>query len=183
KAITAVAIFTLIERGRLNLSDKVFGPEGVLGNDYAGDRPYQSHVTDITIDHLLTQTSGLVPSGPGDPLFQYFNFTHSELMKLVLTNVPLTNIPGKAYSYSNFAYCVLGRVIEKVSGQSYEAFVINTILKKCGIEDMRIAVNGHQPVPQEVQYYPQPGEDPYYFNISRTDSEGGWLGSSTSLVK
>ena len=51
KPITSVAIFTLIEKGRLNLNDKVFGSSGVLGIKY-GKGPYKQYVTDITVDHL-----------------------------------------------------------------------------------------------------------------------------------
>ena len=53
KPITSVAIFSLIEQGKLNLGDKVFGPSGVLGTKY-GKPPYQQYVTDVTVDHLLT---------------------------------------------------------------------------------------------------------------------------------
>ena len=56
KPITSVAIFTLVEQGKLNLTDKVFGPSGVLGNTY-GKPPYKQYVTDITVDDLLTHTS------------------------------------------------------------------------------------------------------------------------------
>jgi CubicO group peptidase (beta-lactamase class C family) len=57
KPITSVTIFSLIEQGKLNLGDKVFGPSGVLENKY-GKPPYKQYVTDITVDHLLTHTAG-----------------------------------------------------------------------------------------------------------------------------
>ena len=41
---------------------------------------------------------------------------------------PLDHDPGKKEVYSNFGYCVLGRVIEKASGKRYEAFVRDTVL-------------------------------------------------------
>ena len=66
KPITAVAIFTLIEKGQLNLNDKVFGSSGVLGTKY-GKGPYKQYVTDITVDHLLTHTSGGGPTIPPIP--------------------------------------------------------------------------------------------------------------------
>ena len=49
--------------------------------------------------------------------------------------------PGTAYAYSNFGYCILGRVIEKVSGQSYGQFVQNEVLKPLGIQNMRLGKN------------------------------------------
>jgi CubicO group peptidase (beta-lactamase class C family) len=50
KPITAVTIFSLIEAGKLNLSDLVFGSAGLLGTKY-GKAPYKAYVTDITVDH------------------------------------------------------------------------------------------------------------------------------------
>jgi CubicO group peptidase (beta-lactamase class C family) len=55
KPITSVTIFTLIEKGSLNLNDKVFGASGILGTKY-GKAPYRQYVTDVTVDHLLTHT-------------------------------------------------------------------------------------------------------------------------------
>lgn len=46
--------------------------------------------------------------------------------------------PGSRYAYSNFGYCLLGRVIESVSGQSYEKFVTDRILKPCGMTQTRL---------------------------------------------
>lgn len=57
KPITAVALFTLIQQGKVRLEDKVFGKNSILGNKY-GTPPYKRYVEDITIDHLLTHTCG-----------------------------------------------------------------------------------------------------------------------------
>ena len=57
KPITSVALFTLIQQGKIRLEDKVFGKDGILGNKY-GTPPYKRYVEDITIDHLLTHTCG-----------------------------------------------------------------------------------------------------------------------------
>ena len=52
--------------------------------------------------------------------------------------MPLDHEPGTAYAYSNFGYCLLGRVIEKVTGERYGAYVREAVLKRCGIDTMRI---------------------------------------------
>jgi CubicO group peptidase (beta-lactamase class C family) len=59
--ITSVTIFTLIEKGKLHLNDKVFGSSGILGTKY-GKSPYKQYVTDITVDHLLTYIIRETPS-------------------------------------------------------------------------------------------------------------------------
>ena len=79
KPFTSVAIFTLVEQGKLNLSDKFFGPSGVLDNMY-GKPPYKQYVTDITVDHLLTHTSGAWPNDSADPMFRFRLWDHKKLI-------------------------------------------------------------------------------------------------------
>ena len=79
KPFTSVAIFTLVEQGKLNLSDKFFGPSGVLDNMY-GKPPYKQCVTDITVDHLLTHTSGAWPNDSADPMFRFRSWDHKKLI-------------------------------------------------------------------------------------------------------
>jgi len=57
KPVTACAIMDLVERGLLRLEDRVFGRGAVLGTDY-GRAPYGANLEQITIEHLLTHTSG-----------------------------------------------------------------------------------------------------------------------------
>ena len=66
KAITSVALFTLIEQGKVHLTDKIFGPEGILGTDYGGPR-YRRYIEEIRVDHLLTHTCGGWPGNEEDP--------------------------------------------------------------------------------------------------------------------
>ena len=79
---------------------------------------------------------------------------------------------------------MLGRVIEQVTGQPYAAYVQANILAPCGITTMQIAENKEsQRAPNEVVYYGQYSEDPYKINVTRMDSHGGWIASSTQLVQ
>jgi len=183
KPITSVAIFMLVEQGKLKLNDKVFGPSGVLGTKY-GKSPYKQYVTDVTVDHLLTHTSGGWPNDNTDPMFQHNGWDHDKLISWAIQNLPLTYPPGTHWAYSNFGYCVLGRVIEAVTNQPYAAWVQANVLAPCGIGDMKIAENKEgQRAPSEVIYYGQFGEDPYKFNVERMDSHGGWIATASDLVK
>jgi CubicO group peptidase (beta-lactamase class C family) len=183
KPITSVTIFSLIEQGKLNLTDKVFGPSGILGDKY-GKAPYKQYVTDVTVDNLLTHTSGGWPADSTDPMFRFDSWDQAKLITWTLANLPLTSPPGTNWAYSNFGYCVLGRVIEQVTGQPYDTYVQANILTPCGITDMKIAGNKmNQRAPNEVIYYGQYGEDPYKMNVTRMDSHGGWIASSTDLVQ
>jgi len=183
KPITSVAIFSLIEQGKLNLTDKVFGPSGILGTKY-GKGPYKQYVTDVTVDHLLTHTSGGWPSDDTDPMFQHNSWDQEKLISWTIENLPLSNPPGQQWAYSNFGYCVLGRIIEQVSGQPYANYVQANILAPCGISDMGIARNkDSQRLSNEVEYYGQYSEDPYKINATRLDSTAGWVASPSDLVQ
>jgi len=183
KPITAVAIFSLIENGKLNLTDKVFGPGAILGTNY-GKPPYKTYVADITVDHLLTHTAGGWPADANDPMLHNNGWDQAKLIASTIENVPLTAQPGTQWIYSNFGYCILGRVIEQVTGQPYATFVQANILAACGITTMQIARNSERDrAANEVVYIGQYSEEPYKINITRMDSTDGWIASSTQLVQ
>ncbi|HEX4378580.1 MAG TPA: serine hydrolase domain-containing protein [Candidatus Acidoferrum sp.] len=182
KPITSVAIFTLLERGKLNLNDKVFGPSGILAEDYG--KSFRQYVTDVTVDHLLTHTSGGWPNDDTDPMFKNNSWDHKRLITDAIATLPLTYAPGTHWAYSNFGYCILGRVIEKISGQPYETFVQQSVLAPCGITDMRVAGNTYRDrAPNEVEYLGQFNENPYNMNVRRMDSHGGWIATPNDLAK
>ncbi len=183
KPLTAVAIFTLIEQGRLRLDDKVFGGAGILRADY-GKPPYGPHIEDITVEHLLTHTSGGWPNDGTDPMFSNPQMNHQQLIAWTLANRPLKNPPGVAHAYSNFGYCVLGRVIEKVTRQSYADYVRTGVLSRCGVTQMRLAGNTlAQRASGEVVYAGQDGGAPYGMNVTRMDAHGGWIANASDLVR
>jgi CubicO group peptidase (beta-lactamase class C family) len=183
KPITAVTIFSLVEAGKLNVSDHVFGSTGILGTKY-GKAPHGTYLTDITVDHLLAHTAGGWAADQNDPMFEHDGWDQGKLVTETITNVPLTHQPGTQWAYSNFGYCVLGRVIEQITGQPYEGYVQTNILAPCGIATMQIAQNSEKHrAPAEVIYIGEYSEDPYKLNINRMDSTAGWIASATQLVQ
>lgn len=181
--ITSVTIFSLIEQGKLHLTDKVFGPSGILGTTY-GKPPYKQYIADVSVDHLLTHTAGGWLSDSTDPMMHNLSWDHTKLITETIANMPLVNPPGTHWAYSNFGYCVLGRVIEQVTGQPYGSYVQANILAPCGITTMQIAANKEsQRAANEVVYYGQFSEDPYKLNVTRMDANAGWIASSTELVQ
>jgi CubicO group peptidase (beta-lactamase class C family) len=184
KPVTSTAIFTLIEQGRLGLDDLIFGAPGLLKFDYGKD--YPEVVNKITLHHLLTHTCGGWDNSGRDPMFSRPGMDHKELITWAVHNLPLQYAPGTHYAYSNFGYCILGRVIEKITGQSYAEFVQQTVLAKCGLNDMRLAGNTlAQRAAGEVVYYGQAGSgpNPYGMNVTRMDSHGGWIARPSDLVQ
>jgi CubicO group peptidase (beta-lactamase class C family) len=182
KPITSAGIFTLIEAGKLKLDRHVFGSNSILGDDYPTP-PNRSIVEEITIEHLLTHTTGGWGNDANDPMFSNKEMNHRELIAWTLEHMPLTIPPGKSFAYSNFGYCILGRVIEKLTGQTYEQYIKDNILKRCDISDMRIAGNTlEERATNEVKYYNQTRGDPYGMNVARMDSHGGWIGTPSDLT-
>jgi CubicO group peptidase (beta-lactamase class C family) len=184
KSITATTIFRLIEDGKVRLSDKVFGPQAILGTDY-GAPPYKQYVEEITVDHLLTHTAGGWENDRNDPMFRHFGMNHKELITWTIANQPLQKPPGTHFAYSNFGFCILGRVIEKLTGKPYAEAVQELVLGPCGISNMRIAGNTRaERAPNEV-IYDQSGGDPYAkdMDVRRMDSHGGWLATPTDLAR
>ncbi len=178
KPITATAVMMCVEKGLLKLDDKVFGPQGILGGDYSGD------MAAITIDHLLTHTSGGWANDKNDPMFKNPAMKHDELIVWTLANQMQTHKPGEHYAYSNFGYCVLGRVLEKVMTLPYEKLVTQHVLSKCGITSMKIAGNTlAERQPKEVMYLTEKPGAAYGINVTRMDSHGGWIATAGDLVR
>jgi CubicO group peptidase (beta-lactamase class C family) len=192
KPITSAGIFTLVEAGKLRLDAYVFGRNSILGDEYPmlptpldlmKDDAFRSNIEQITIEHLLTHTTGGWGNRSHDPMLLNKEMKHRELITWTLEHMPLAIPPGESFAYSNFGYCILGRVIEKLTGQAYEQYIKENILKRCGIVDMQIAGNTLKDrAINEVKYYSQVGRDPYGLNVARGDSNGGWIATPSDLT-
>lgn len=184
KPITSAAILRLVEEGRLGLDERVFGVGGVLGFTY-GTLPYNNALRMVTVRHLLTHTVGEFTwsnePGAGDPMFQHPEMSTDQLITWTLDAKPLTNPPGSAYHYSNFGYCLLGRIIEVRSGLDYETYVKSRLLTPAGAGAMTIGGDTlAQRRPNEVVYY---ANGAYDMRVHRMDSHGGWIASPIDLVR
>lgn len=182
KPITSVVLHRLFELGRLKPEDHVFGPNGLLAQFPA---PTPAH-REITVHHLLTHTSGGWGNKKNDPMFQKSAMNHKELIAWTLRAVPLEARPGETYAYSNFGYCLLGRLIEAVTGESYEAATRRLVLEPCGAAAMTLAgTTRAERQPGEVVYHGSKGEDPYRpgLNVRRMDAHGGWLASAEEVLR
>lgn len=180
KPITAIAILKLVQDGLITLDQKVFGTGGILENDY-GNPPAGSNKDLITVRHLLDHKSGWINS-PNDPMFSDISNTQTQLITDLLANRPLANSPGSTVYYLNFGYCVLGRIIEKITNMTYDNYV-QTLITPMGITDMKIAGNRlNDRFPNEVKYY-QTEFSPYAMNMTRMDSHGGWIATGKDLAR
>ncbi|MBT8266648.1 MAG: beta-lactamase family protein [Bacteroidia bacterium] len=119
KQLTAAAILILEQDGKINTTD-------TLSKFY----PWSKKTKNITIEHLLTHTSGVTD------IFNIPNFftlssqkkSISDLSKMIL-DIDLEFEPGTQYQYSNGGYALLAQLIEKLSGVSYQEFLNTHIFK------------------------------------------------------
>lgn len=203
KPITAVAILKLAQDGRLDLDAKAFT---LLDIDLEKADP---RLVDITIRQLLQHTGGWDREKSGDPMFRPFDIASelgvplppdpSAIIRFMVRR-PLDTDPGTRHAYSNFGYCVLGRVIEKITGEPYEVHVRKSVLTPMGITGMRLGKTLPEGrAPGEVHYYPVTGPQarpvfeslkskevpwPYGgFCLEAMDAHGGWLASAPDLVR
>ncbi len=180
KVLTWIATLRLIDDYGSPLDDIVFGSNSILGKDYPAP-PIGSGKNLVTVGNFLEHKSGWINS-PYDPMMVNNTLTQSQIIRDVLLNRPLTYAPGTTYYDLNFGYCVLGRVIEKVTNIPYENYV-KSIMNEFGVTSIKIGGNTlRERLLHEVKYY-QNEEDPYSLNIRRMDAHGGWIASAKDLAK
>jgi|SRR5581483_7530418 len=208
KPITAVAILKLVEEGKLKLDDRAFEILKLQAHLEDKKKP-DPRLKKVTIRHLLQHTGGWDRTQSFDPMFRSVVIAKAlavpppagpgDIIRYMLGQ-PLDFDPGTRYAYSNFGYCVLGRIIEKVTGQTYESYVKQHVLGPLGIRDMRIGKTlppGR--APKEVHYYDEKerfgpavfadilGKKvplPYgAWHLEAMDSHGGWIASAVDLVR
>lgn len=140
KPITAAAVLTLVDQGKLRLEDKAFALMSDL-KPPPGEH-FDSRLREITVRQLLHHAGGLVRAHA--PLPQVARRLHVELPVTVTQAIavslgkPLLFDPGRNSKYSNLGFLTLRLVVAHVSGQDYETFTAEQVLKPMGIRDAHL---------------------------------------------
>ena len=207
KPLTAVAIMQLVDAGELRLEDAVYSILDEYEPHLDDGVELDMRQNDITILHLLQHRGGWDRDMSFDGMFQSIRFAnalgmpppagHEEIIRC-MRGVPLDFRPGERFAYSNYGYCLLGRVIEKITGQSYEAYVKEHVLRPLGIIHLDIGRTALElRRPEEVRYYDpsvahsvfaddlnQRVASPYgAWYLESMDSHGAWIASAKDLVR
>jgi len=128
KQFTAMLTLQLVEQGKIKLDGKI--------TDYLPD--YRKDVGDrVTIHHLLTHTSG-IPSYTGQPgFFENVSRNPYKVADFVkkYASGDLEFEPGSKFSYNNSGYFLLGAIIERVTGKTYEQALKDNILDPVGMKN------------------------------------------------
>jgi CubicO group peptidase (beta-lactamase class C family) len=206
------------------LSDKPFAPGGILNADpyFANANITDTRVYNITIQHLLEHSAGWNRSlpMPQNPLPPYpWGVGHSDPIgfPLHVTQTlgeanPVTRramikfsiqkgldfAPATAHHYSNMGYLVLGEVIEKKTGMTYENYVKQNIFAPLGIDDIRLGKSLlADKQEREGEYITSPTYTtlsaygtgqfvPWEYgghSIEAMDAHGGWVATARDLVR
>ncbi len=185
KPITGAVVKSLIRAGELDAELAVF--------PFLDIRPFRGKLGDerlntITISHLLEHQGGWDHEATFDPMYRLKHIqsemhisgtlTSHRVIQYMLSQ-PLQFSPGEKRAYSNFGYVVLGRVIEKVTGQEYVDVVRSRIFEPLGTSEIHIsgvpqARNRHVEV-----FYPHSNG----FNMTARDSAGGLAASAPAMCQ
>ena len=176
KQFTAASILLLAERGKLKIED-----------------PVKAHMPDapaawdkITIFHLLTHTSGIpnFTSFPEYPKMEPFAATPAEVAAH-FRDKPLDFQPGEKWSYSNSGYLLLGYLIEKITGGTYETFVRENIFAPLGMKDTGLDSNSAVMAHRAAGYTPSPKGivNAGFIHMSIPHAAGAMYSTTEDLLK
>jgi len=205
KPITSAAIMQLVDRKKLKLSDRVIA---VLNLKPPKSGKVDPRFKKVTVRHLLIHAGGWDRSKSGDPMFRPVRIAKSfgltppatarQVARYMLTQ-PLDFEPGASGAYSNFGYCLLGRIIEAKTKMTYEQYVRKELLAKIDITRMQIGRSLlSKRAKGEVKYhtrgkhkapsvFPPIGRSvPVQYggmHVEAMDAHGGWIASAIDLVK
>lgn len=144
KMYTGTSIMQLVEAGKIKLDAKV--------GEYLTDYPNQDVAQKVTIHHLLTHTGGT-----GDYAVPEYRARAAEIKEHkdfveLLGARGLGFEPGTKWEYSNYGMVLLGRIIEVVSGQSYNDYIGDHVLSPAGMEPMPEPPDGQRPEGLSIPY-------------------------------
>ena len=207
KPITAVAILTLVHQGKLDLDTPYLEILDLEDEIAAAGDSFDPRQRDVTVRFLLQHRGGWDRDASFDPMFRSVPFARAQnvlppagpnTVIAAMMSHKLDFNPGEKYAYSNYGYCLLGRIVEQLSGQTYEEFVREEVLRPMRIRSMRIgATRLAGRAEGEVRYFAsgegrsvfaddlnQAVPHPYgAWYLEAMDAHGGWIASAPDLAR
>jgi CubicO group peptidase (beta-lactamase class C family) len=172
KQFTAIAIMLLIEQRKLSLETRI---NNILPE-------YPSFNKEITVKHLLSHTSGMNDYIDWAKIRE--DLSLNELINS-FKDKPLIASPGEKYRYSNPGYVLLGAIIEKVSGQTYEDFITENVINPLNLNNTYYGSNS-KIIPNLVRGY-RKRDDKFinapYMSMTHPYAAGSLLSNVDDLVK
>lgn len=126
KPLLATGVLLLVQEGKLSLDQKI---SAYLDNSPEGWK-------DITIRHLLSHTSG-IPDNGNDLRHDFpYDTSASEIAEFI-AKAPLKFSPGERWSYSNSGYLLLGMIVNRITGQTWDRFLAQRMFAPLGMTSTR----------------------------------------------
>lgn len=204
KTITSAALLHLAEEGKVDLD----APFLDVLTQYTLPANADPRLRGVTVRQILWHTGGWDADMSGDIVTQTTQIASQLGVNAPATcddwirykmDKPLDFTPGTKFKYSNFGYCIISAIVEKVSNRNYYDYVRDNVLASMQIRGMEM---GHtlesQRLANEVKYYDFPGDGtvpsvfpphdqvsaPYGFvHIEGLKGIGGWIGSAIDLTR
>lgn len=172
KSITAITALRLVEAGVLTLDEPV-GDTLVRHLGFsAADPTVDPDVASITLRDLLSHTAGF-PQHEGT----FFSNGAASCTEAAMVGLAGSVASGNGFRYSNMSYCVLGLLIEAVTGKTYERVVDEQLLTPLGISGMRLT-STYELGPDEVSHHPSPNRN----FMEALGAAGAWNATPSDLV-
>ena len=185
KPVTVAMVGELARAGKLQTDAKVLD---LLKLTPPAGAKMDSRWKQITVDQLIEHKGGWDQERTFDPVFRHALTrrelglsrppTTTELTRWMLGK-PLDFDPGQRRAYSNFGYCVLGRVIEKAHGKPYAEAMADLVLKPWKIDDIRVGRTALRDRHKREVWYPLRGEGET--NMELLDACAGLTASAPAL--
>lgn len=171
KQFTAMSILILSEQGKLSLNDNLskFFPD------------FPSYADDITIEHLLQHTSGILAYENYIDDTVTVQLKDKDVLEIVMAQDSTYFEPGSQHRYSNSGYAVLAMIIEKISGLTFAEFLKENIFDPVGMTNTVAFEEGISEVPHRSYGYNDTDSGIVFSDQSLTSAVLGDGGIYTSI--
>lgn len=178
KPMTALAVMQLVEQGKLDLDTPI--------QTYIPEYPKQTE-NQITARHLLSHTSGIDGYKDGKESSTTVEYpTLTEALSL-FKDRDLLFEPGSRYSYTTYGYTVLGVIIERISGMTFESYMQQNIWNLAGMADTGIERFGEKLQNESALYHRNNGKGKAKVakenNLSNRLPAGGFYTTALDMLK
>lgn len=186
KQQTALCIMTLYEEGKLKLTDRVFGTGGILADEFkeTAENPFVAGATSVTVKNFLEHNSGWEDEGVFDVGSDFAGKNLNERIDYFVHHIAMTKSVGSKYQYCNMGFCILGKVIEKITGKTFETY-LREVLAKAGVTDVWVDKSSKaEKRSNEVVFYSQAsGGSAYHNDMTVVSSCGAIIASAPELMQ
>ncbi len=177
KVFTAAAALQLVDQGKISLKDNI---EKYL-DGYRISNPFE---TPVTIEHLLTHTTGFEVREPSDGSYLMDPSVKPISLQKSIFDVfpPVVREPGTSYMYDNFATRLLGYIIEQVSGEPFGSYMTERLFKPLGMTSSSFSLTKELAGRLVTSYDAENNPLPFFDLSPREWPEGSMISTASDMA-